>query len=85
MNYKRLEDVYRLKFESPSSLEKKVYLCLTELLTWRQMGTGEILITTRFAHIDSFVTVVITGAGLLGLQENSPLPITAHMKGCYTL
>jgi len=41
-----------LKLGSPSSLEGAVYLCLTELLAWKQMSTREILVTTRFAHVD---------------------------------
>jgi len=37
-----------IRIESPSLLAEKVYLCLNELLGWRQMDTGEILETTHF-------------------------------------
>ena len=42
-----------LEYESFSSLEKEAYLCFSELLAWRQLGTSEIPVTTRFANVDS--------------------------------
>jgi len=47
----RIESGSDSKSEPPSSLEE-VYLSLTELLAWRQMGMDKILVITRFTHVD---------------------------------
>ena len=58
MNYMNLENEYSLDSESESgckfsfSLDEKVYLYLTELVAWKQTGTGEILTIARFAYVD---------------------------------
>ena len=38
--------------QNPIFSLEEVYLCLIEMLAWRQMGTGEILMTTRFSHVN---------------------------------
>ena len=76
----------RIRIQSSSSLEEEVYVYFTELLALRQMSTSKILVIARFAHVDSFVTVMITCASLLGLHAGkSSLSITARAEGYYTL